>query len=88
MANTTHTNAPADVILYHIERIADMEGYPIEENEDYLFVCNILTAIDFQEEVSFEELERGRNALELLCKQFGLNFEAERKQAVAIAWGE
>lgn len=88
MANTIHINAPADTILYHIERIADMEGYPIEENEDYLFVCNILTAIDFQEEVSFEELERGYNALKLLCKQFGLDFEAERKQAVSIAWGE
>lgn len=88
MANTINTNTPADIILYNIERIADAQGYPIEENEDYLFVCNILTAIDFQEDISFEELKRGRDALELLCKQFGLDFEAERKQAVAIAWGE
>ena len=76
---------PIDKMLCALERRADLVGVQIDENSDYVFVCEILAAIDFGETVSYEIKEQIYFRLRKLFQDFNLDFGATM---AAILLGE
>lgn len=76
---------PIDKMLCALERRADLMGAQIDENSDYVFICEILAAIDFDEAVSYEFKEQIYYRLRKLFQDFNLDFGATM---TAILLGE
>lgn len=52
-----------DRLLKYLEAKADVIGYLLEVDEDYLRVCKIVTAFDFGDRITYEEKLFVRDAL-------------------------
>lgn len=76
---------PIDKMLCVLERRADLTGVEIDTNPDYMFICEILAAIDFGEAVSYEIKEQIYFRLRKLFQDFNLDFGATM---AAILLGE
>lgn len=76
---------PIDKMLCVLERRADLTSVEIDTNPDYMFICEILAAIDFGEAVSYEIKEQIYFRLRKLFQDFNLDFGATM---AAILLGE
>lgn len=76
---------PIDKMLCVLERRADLISVEIDTNPDYMFICEILAAIDFGEAVSYEIKEQIYFRLRKLFQDFNLDFGATM---AAILLGE
>ena len=76
---------PIDKMLCVLERRADLTSVEIDTNPDYMFICEILAAIDFGEAVSYEIKEQIYFRLRKLFQDFNLDFGAT---IAAILLGE
>lgn len=76
---------PIDKMLCVLERRADLTSVEIDTNPDYMFICEILAAIDFGEAVSYEFKEQIYFRLRKLFQDFNLDFGATM---AAILLGE
>lgn len=76
---------PIDKMLCALERRADLTSVEIDTNPDYMFICEILAAIDFGEAVSYEIKEQIYFRLRKLFQDFNLDFGATM---AAILLGE
>ena len=76
---------PIDKMLCVLERRADLTSVEIDTNPDYVFICEILAAIDFGETVSYEIKEQIYFRLRKLFQDFNLDFGATM---AAILLGE
>lgn len=65
---------PIDEMLCMLERRADLIGVEIDTNPDYMFICEILAAVDFGEAVSYELKEQIYFRLRKLFQDFNLDF--------------
>jgi hypothetical protein len=63
-----------DQILKMVERECDKQSVILEEVDDYIFVCKILTNIDLDEEVSWENQADVIIIVEDLCGWMNLNY--------------
>lgn len=78
-------NMPIDKMLCALERRADLLSVEIDTNPDYMFICEILAAVDFGEAVSYELKEQIYYRLRKLFHDFNLDFGATM---AAILLGE
>lgn len=76
---------PIDKMLCVLERRADLTSVEIDTNPDYMFICEILAAIDFGEAVSYEIKEQIYFRLRKLFQDLNLDFGATM---AAILLGE
>ena len=76
---------PIDKMLCALERRADLTEVEIDTNPDYMFICEILAAVDFGEAVSYEVKEQIYFRLRKLFQEFNLDFGAA---VAAILLGE
>lgn len=76
---------PIDKMLCLLERRADLISVEIDTNPDYMFICEILAAVDFGEAVSYEIKEQIYFRLRKLFQDFNLDFGATM---AAILLGE
>jgi hypothetical protein len=76
---------PIDKMLCVLERRADLISVEIDTNPDYMFICEILAAVDFGEAVSYEVKEQIYFRLRKLFQYFNLDFGAA---VAAILLGE
>lgn len=67
---------PIDKMLCVLERRADLTEVEIDTNPDYMFICEILAAVDFGEAVSYEIKEQIYFRLRKLFQDFNLDFGA------------
>ena len=67
---------PIDKMLCVLERRADLTEVEIDINPDYMFICEILAAVDFGEAVSYEITEQIYFRLRKLFQDFNLDFGA------------
>lgn len=65
---------PIDKMLCVLERRADLTEVEIDTNPDYMFICEILAAVDFGEAVSYEIKEQIYFRLRKLFQEFNLDF--------------
>ena len=65
---------PIDKMLCVLERRADLISVEIDTNPDYMFICEILAAVDFGEAVSYELKEQIYFRLRKLFQDFNLDF--------------
>ena len=76
---------PIDKMLCVLERRADLTSVEIDTNPDYMFICEILAAIDFGEAVSYEIKEQIYFRLRKLFQDLNFDFGATM---AAILLGE
>lgn len=76
---------PIDKMLCVLERRADLTGVEIDTNPDYMFICEVLAAIDFGKAISYELKEQIYFRLRKLFQAFNLDFGAT---IAAILLGE
>lgn len=68
------TNIKAiDFILVVIEKKADKIGYDIENNKDYLNVCNILTEYEWGTPITSKQKAYMTKTIKALCKKFEID---------------
>ena len=66
---------PIDKMLCALERRADLQGAQIDENSDYVFVCEAVAAFEVSgEAVSYEFKEQIYFRLRKLFQDFNLDF--------------
>lgn len=65
---------PIDKMLCVLERRADLTSVEIDTNPDYMFICEVLAAVDFGEAVSYELKEQIYFRLRKLFQEFNLDF--------------
>lgn len=65
---------PIDKMLCVLERRADLMGIEIDENEDYKFITEAVTAFEFTGCTSYEFKEQIYYKLRKLFQEFSLDF--------------
>ena len=65
---------PIDKMLCALERRADLVGIEIDENEDYKFVTEAVTAFEFTGSASYEFKEQIYYRLRKVFQDFNLDF--------------
>lgn len=65
---------PIDKALKELERKADLIGFVIDENEDYIFICSVVSDMDFGIVPDFTTKEKVFHLMEGLYKEVKMDF--------------
>ena len=65
---------PIDKALKELERKADLIGFVIDENEDYIFICSVVSDMDFGIMPDFTTKEKVFHLMEGLYKEVKMDF--------------
>jgi hypothetical protein len=67
---------PIDKALKELERKADLIGYIIDENEEYIFVCSVVSDMDFGIIPDFDTKQKVFHILEGLYEEVKMDFRS------------
>ena len=77
-----------DKMLKMVERASDKVGYDIDNNKDYIALCQLVTDVQVNEKVpTFEEKKWTGEVLEMFFDALGLNYGRTLFQLVDEAYG-
>ena len=65
---------PIDKMLCLLERRADLTGDAIDENPDYVFICEVVAAFELTGKISWDFKEQVFYRLRKLFEQYNLDF--------------
>ena len=77
-----------DKMLKMVERASDKVGYDIDNNKDYIALCQLVTDVQVNEKVpTFEEKKWTGEVLEMFFDALGLNYGRTLFQLVDEVYG-
>ena len=77
---------PIDRVIKELEKRADIIGLNIDENEDYIFVCSVVTDMDFGIMPDYHTKSKVFMIMENLYEQAELNFRNALQRIVLEGW--
>lgn len=77
---------PIDRVIKELEKRADIIGLQIDKNEDYIFVCSVITDMDFGIMPDYRTKSKVFMIMEDLYEQAELDFHKAMQRIILEGW--